>query len=150
MANLLARFIYTADFFFSWCRAWWNSTWFTEKICSTATDFWNWSGRFSSTHWCSLSYWTKSARLISKCKFPFTGHFKANRPYSHILHVTLARISPEEVVPTFAIFALFPLVSSSLPAEHIMLRSLLIFSSCSLCDGAKIEQSYQLLSSFFF
>ena len=37
------------------------------------------------------------------------------------------------MVPTFANLALFTLGSFSLPAEQIMLRSLFIFSSCSLC-----------------
>ena len=44
------------------------------------------------------------------------------------------------MVPTFANLALFGLGSFSLPAEQIMLRSLFIFSSCSLCGRIRKKQ----------
>ena len=45
------------------------------------------------------------------------------------------------MVPTFANLALFALGSFSLPAEQIMLRSLFIFSSCSLCGRIRKNKS---------
>ena len=45
------------------------------------------------------------------------------------------------MVPTFANLALFALGSFSLPAEQIMLRSLFIFSSCSLCGRIRKKQN---------
>ena len=45
------------------------------------------------------------------------------------------------MVPTLANLALVALGSFSLPAEQIMLRSLFIFSSCSLCGRIRKKQN---------
>ena len=50
------------------------------------------------------------------------------------------RKEADYMVPTFANLALLALGSFSLPAEQIMLRSLFIFSSCSLCGRIRKKQ----------